>query len=90
MHLLAGDILTVIYASFQGRLTIPNAPPASLGDPVEIRLIGPLGETVLEVEALQENQLELRVDRTGNYRMVFTNPHYRRGIAVVVDYAVNP
>lgn len=90
LNLLAGHVLTVSYVSL--RRTTNNlinrhvVPPAG----IQFQLIGTLGDMVLQVEPLHENQVEFRVERAGAYQLVFTNPYRIRGLEVPVDYAINP
>lgn len=90
LDLLAGDLLKVSYVSLERTTGNINIRPVVDGPVVPFRIIDPLGGTVLQVEALHENQVELRVDHTGAYQMVFTNPYPLQGLEVHVEYAVNP
>ena len=90
LNMVAGDLLTFTYTSYRRTTGGTTATAtAALGYPVEFRLIGPLGDTVLQVEAQSQNHVELRVGLTGAYQLVFTNPHPLAALEISVEYAIN-
>ena len=58
--------------------------------PVEFLILDPANEPLLEVGALEENSVEVRVAIIGTHQLVFTNPARLQGHEVSVEYAINP
>ena len=85
LDLSAGDTLTVSYSAL-GSTTGKTSPPML----VELVILDPLKERLLEVEAMQKNSVELQVETTGPHQMVFTNPARINGLMVPVEYTINP
>ncbi len=90
LNVLADDVVAITYSA-EGRVsTNVVSKPISPDEAIEFLLVDPSGETVLEIEARHENQIELRIDDPGSYQMVFTNPNRLAALVVDVNYAVNP
>ncbi len=87
LDLNAGDTLTVSYVG-SGGVTSNRDIPLLL--PVEFVILDPLKERLLEVKAQEENSVEVQVEISGIYRLVFTNPARLQGLAVLVDYYIFP
>ena len=88
LDLNAGDTLTVSYfgsGAVIGTSTASPPPP-----PIEFLILDPANEPLLEVGGLGENSVEVQVAITGTHQLVFTNPARLQGLAVLVDYAINP
>ena len=88
MDLNAVDTLAVSYitsAAVIGTSTASPPPP-----PIEFLILDPANEPLLEVGALEENSVEVHVEITGTHQLVFTNPARIQGLAVPVEYAINP
>ena len=88
LDLNAGDTLKVTYFTFAAVIgTSTASPPAS---PIEFIILDPANEPLLEVGALEENSVEVRVEVTGTHQLVFTNPTLLQGLEVPVEYAITP
>ena len=83
----AGDTLTVSYSAFGFVIGTAKTP---LPVTVEFLILDPANEPLLEVGALKENSVEVRVETTGPHQLVFTNPARLQGLGVIVDYTINP
>ena len=88
LDLNAGDTLKVSYFTSVAVIgTSTASPPAS---PIEFLILDPANEPLLEVGALEENSVEVRVAITGTHQLVFTNPARLQALEALVEYAVNP
>ena len=88
LDLNAGDALKVSYFTVvRVASTSTASPPAS---PIEFLILDPANEPLLEVSALEENSVEVRVAITGTHQLVFTNPARLQALEALVEYAVNP
>ena len=92
INLNAGDILRVTYDS----LGATTGGPQSLSGEgvvtaeVELVILNPIDERILDVEAKKTDSVEVQADLTGRYQLVFRNPFLLQAQSVTVDYAVNP
>ncbi len=88
LDLNAGDTLKGSYFTSVAVIgTSTASPPAS---PIEFLILDPANEPLLEVSALEENSVEVRVAITGTHQLVFTNPARLQALEALVEYAVNP
>ena len=87
LDLNTGDTLIISYSGFG--IQTANARTALLV-PVDFLILDPANEPLLEVGALEENSVEVRVAITGTHQLVFTNPARLRALEALVEYAVNP
>ena len=53
-------------------------------------MLDPPKERLLEMDALEENCVEVQVETSGIHRLVFTNPARLQGRIVFVDYYISP
>ena len=88
LDLNAGDTLKVTYFTSVAVIgTSTASPPAS---PIEFLILDPANEPLLEVGALEENSVEVRVAIIGTHQLVFTNPYTLQAQIVAVEYTINP
>ena len=88
MDLNAGDTLKVTFFTSVAVIgTSTASPPAS---PIEFLIEDPANEPLLEVGALEENSVEVRVAIIGTHQLVFTNPYTLQAQIVAVEYTINP
>ena len=89
LDLNAGDTLEsfLLWVGTRNRQrnSFPSLPP-----PIEFLILDPTNEPLLEVSGLVENSVEVEVEISGTHQLVFTNPARIQGLAVPVEYAINP
>ena len=92
IDLNAGDILRVTFDTIGA--TTGGANPSSgeglVTAEVELVILNPIDERILEVEAKKSDSVEVQADVTGKYQLVFRNPFLLQAQSVTVDYVVNP
>ena len=87
LDLNAGDTLVISYSGYGAQIGTART---ALLVPVDFLILDPANEPLLEVSALEENSVEVRVAITGTHQLVFTNPARLRALEALVEYAVNP
>ena len=87
LDLNAGDTLVISYSGYGAQIGTART---ALLVPVDFLILDPANEPLLEVGALEENSVEVRVAITGTHQLVFTNPARLRALEALVEYAVNP
>ena len=97
LNLTAGDTVSVTYsaigASTGGITTGGKGERGGAGTAtaeVDLAVINPIEEHILNVERMSSNTAEFQAKLTGKYQMVFSNPFRLQALIVPVEYTINP
>ena len=97
LSLSAGDTVSVTYsaigASTGGITTGGKGERGGAGTAtaeVDLAVINPIEEHILNVERMSSNTAEFQAKLTGKYQMVFSNPFRLQALIVPVEYTINP
>ena len=93
--LKAGDTFAVSYHTVALSLSqgYPRNPPGpeAFASAIKFAVLDPSDRPLIEVDAREQNSVEVQVETTGNHQLVFTHPYLATSFqSVTVEYAINP